>query len=118
MSKEKRNSWVGWSDDEVKLLKQHFPNGNVRKVVELTGRPLTAVRQKAYDMGLKSGQRRPWTEEQIRQLRELFPSESLPSIAEILGVPLGSVIYKARQIGLRKTKAPVPPVKLAGGAMH
>ena len=54
MSKSKKNGWVSWSEDEVKLLKRLFPLGRAREVAKQTGRPLTAVRQKAYSMGIKT----------------------------------------------------------------
>jgi len=37
----KKNSWVAWSEDEVKLLKRLFPRGRAREIAEQTGRPLT-----------------------------------------------------------------------------
>ncbi len=42
----KKNSWVAWSEDEVKLLKRLFPLGRAREIAEQTGRALTAVGQK------------------------------------------------------------------------
>ena len=44
MAKSKKNSWVAWSEDEVKLLKRLFPRGRAREIAEQTGRSLTAVR--------------------------------------------------------------------------
>jgi hypothetical protein len=50
----KKNTWISWSEDEVNLLKELFPQGRAREVAERIGRPLTAVRQKAYDMDIKT----------------------------------------------------------------
>jgi len=47
MAKGRKNSWVLWSKDEVKLLRKLSPRGRGREVAERTGRPWTAVRQKA-----------------------------------------------------------------------
>jgi len=52
-TENKKSSPRLWSKDEVKLLKRLFPRGRAREIAEQTGRPLTAVRQKAYNMGLR-----------------------------------------------------------------
>jgi len=54
----KKSSRLIWSEDEVKLLKKLFPLGRAREIAEQTGRPLTAVKQKAYYMGIKTRERR------------------------------------------------------------
>jgi hypothetical protein len=61
MAKHKTNTWVLWSEDEVKLIKKLFPKGKARQVSQQIGRPLTAVKQKAYDMGLKTRQWCLWS---------------------------------------------------------
>ncbi len=54
MAKMKKNSRVAWSEDEVKLLKRLFPRGRAREIAEQIGRPLTAVKHKAYSIGIKT----------------------------------------------------------------
>lgn len=49
----KKSGTRSWSEDEVKLLKRLFWRGRAREIAEQIGRPLTAVRQKAYSMGIK-----------------------------------------------------------------
>jgi hypothetical protein len=51
MVKKNKSGWIAWSEHEVELLKKLFPLGEAKQVVEKTGRPLTAVRQKAYTWG-------------------------------------------------------------------
>ena len=72
MAKNKKNRWVLWSEDEVKLLKKLFPRGRAREVVEQTGRPLTAVRQKAYSMGIKTRECRLWSANEVKLLKKLY----------------------------------------------
>ncbi len=81
----KKNGWVSWSEDEVKLLKKLFPLGRAREVAEHTGRPLTAVRQKAYSMGIKTRERRLWSAKEIKLLKKIYPTENTQSIADKLG---------------------------------
>ena len=44
MAKAKKNTWVHWSDEEVRLLRRLFPKGRASEIAERIGRPLTAVR--------------------------------------------------------------------------
>ena len=60
MAKSKKNTWIHWSEDEVKLLKKLFPKGKARQIADQTGRTLNAVKQRAWEMGLKTRQWRPW----------------------------------------------------------
>ena len=70
----KHSGWVAWSEDEVKLLKKLFPPGRAREIAEQTGRPLTAVRQKAYSMGIKTGEQRLWSANEVKLLKKLYPA--------------------------------------------
>ena len=76
MAKSKNNKGVLWSEDEVKLLIKLFPKGKAREVADLIGRPLTAVRQKAYDMGLKTNKYRPWSADEEKLFKKLYPTEN------------------------------------------
>ena len=78
----KKNGWVAWSEDEVKLLKRLFPHGRARKIAEQTGRPSTAVKQKAYSMGIKTGEQRLWSANEVKLLKKLYPTENTQSIAD------------------------------------
>ena len=54
MAKKKKlikGPW-SWTKDDIRLLKRLYPKGNIKKIAERLNRPLTAVRQKAYDMGM------------------------------------------------------------------
>ena len=68
-TKIRKNSWFSWSEDEVKLLKKLFPDGRAREIAKRTGRPLTAVRQKAYVMGIKTRECRLWSANEVTLLK-------------------------------------------------
>jgi ribosomal protein S18 acetylase RimI-like enzyme len=106
-AKTKKNASVVWSEDEVKLLKKFFPLGRAREVSERTGRSLTAVKQKAYKMGMKTRELRPWSANEVNLLKKLYQDEDIQSIAEKLGRSYSEVRGKAGNIGLRKKKYPV-----------
>jgi len=101
MAKSNKNTWILWSEDEVKLLKKLFPKGKTRQIADQTGRTFAAVRQKAYDMGLKTREWRLWSADEIKLLY-LHQNQTVQSIADILGRPLTAVCKKASSIGLRK----------------
>ena len=84
----KKSSKLAWSEDEVKLLKKLFPSGRAKEIAEQTGRPLTAVRQKAYSMGINTRGWRLWSAKEIKLLKKLYSSENTQSIADKLGRPL------------------------------
>jgi len=84
-ARTKKKARRAWTKDEVKLLKGLFPQGRAREIAKRIGRSLTAVRQKAYDMGIKTRESRLWSDSEIRQLKRLYPSENPQSIAGKLG---------------------------------
>jgi len=102
VAKKRTNSWVSWSKKELDLLKRLFALGKGKQIAEKIGRPLSAVRQKAYSMGLTTRPRRLWTPEEIEIVRKLYPTENTRSIAERLGRSKATVIVKAHSIGIRK----------------
>ena len=102
MVKKKKNSWVSWSEEELKLLKRLFPRGKARQIVEKTGRPLSAVRQKAYGMGLATRENRLWSASEIEIIKRFYPTEDTQNIADRLGRSVGAVIERAHSIGVRK----------------
>jgi len=80
----KRNTWVAWSEDEIKLLKKLFLSGGAREIAKQIRRPLTAVKQKAYRMGIRTRAHRLWSADEIRLLKKLYQSESVQSITGTL----------------------------------
>jgi len=50
--KRKRLKRGEWSKSEVNLLKKEFPNKSCVEVAKKLGRPIYAVKKKAYRMGI------------------------------------------------------------------
>ena len=101
-AKAKRQAWLAWSKDEVKLLKKLYPDGGAREIAERTGRPLTSVRRRAYYMGIQAREYRRWSANEVQLLKELYRDETAQSIADKLGRTLEAVRSKARTIGLKQ----------------
>jgi DNA-binding CsgD family transcriptional regulator len=92
-----------WSASELALLKKLYPHCKcTRDVAKQLGRPLTAVRQKAYDLGIKTEKYRPWSADELELLRELYTVKSLKDLAEQLGRSPGAVGRQAYVMGLLK----------------
>lgn len=93
-----------WTKDDIKLLKKLYPFGNTKMIAERLCRPLTAVRQKAYDIGMKTSIYRYWTEDDLKLLARLYPNTATEELADRFDRSEGSVKTKARQLGLKKSQ--------------
>ena len=80
-------------------------------IAEKLCRPLTAVRQKAYDMGMKTDIYNYWTEDDLDILSKLYPDTITDELAKRFGRSAGSVKTKARQLGLKKSQSYLKAVK-------
>ena len=100
-----------WTEDDIKLLKRLYPRGNTRMIAEKLCRPLTAVRQKAYDMGMKTEVYHYWTEDDLETLSELYPNTGTDDLARRFRRSAGSVKTKARQLGLKKSEDYIKEIK-------
>ncbi|MHC4205157.1 MAG: hypothetical protein ACYSTT_10945 [Planctomycetota bacterium] len=100
-----------WTEKDIKLLKQLYPRGNTKMIAEKLCRPLTAVRQKAYDMGMKTDIYNYWTEDDLELLTKLYPDTITNELAKRFGRSPGSVKTKARQLGLKKSQSYLKAIK-------
>jgi len=92
-----------WSARELALLKKLYPHcKRTLDVARQLGRPLTTVRQKAYDLGIKTEKYRPWSADELELLRELYQVKGLKELAEQLGRSPGAVEGRAYVMGLLK----------------
>ena len=93
-----------WTADDIKLLKKLYPQGNIQMIAKRLNRPLTAVRQKAYDMGMKTNVYRYWTEDALKLLAKLYPDTTTQELASRFNRSEGSIKTKALQLKLRKSQ--------------
>jgi hypothetical protein len=93
-----------WTKDDIKLLKRLYPRGNTKKIAERLNRPLTAVRQKAYDMGMKTKVYRYWSDMDLKQLAKLYPNTAMEELVKRFRRSAGSIKTKARELGLKKSR--------------
>ena len=100
-----------WTENDIKLLKQLYPCGNTKMIAEKLCRPLTAVRQKAYDMGMKTDIYKYWTEDDLELLIKFYSDTITDELAKRFGRSAGSVKTKARQLGLKKSQSYLKAIK-------
>jgi hypothetical protein len=93
-----------WTADDIKLLKRLYPKGNTKMIAKRLNRPLTAVRQKAYDTGMKTDVYRHWTEDDLKLLTKLYPDTMNQELASRFNRSEGSIKTKALQLKLRKSQ--------------
>ncbi len=106
MTKEKKlikGPW-SWTKDDIKLLKKLYPHGNTKKIAQRLNRPLTAVRQKAYDIGMKTDIYHYWSDVDLELLAKLYPETSMKDLVKRFSRSAGSIKTKARELGLKKTQ--------------
>ena len=80
-------------------------------IAEKLGRPLTAVRQKAYGMGMKTNTYNYWTEDDLKLLVKFYPNTITEELTERFCRSAGSVKTKARQLGLKKNRSHLTAIK-------
>lgn len=113
MAKEKeliKGPW-SWTKDDIKLLKKLYPHGNIKMIADKLCRPLTAVRQKAYDMGMKTDIYRYWTEDALKLLAELYPDMTTEELTKRFNRSPGSIKAKVLQLRLRKSASYLKSMK-------
>lgn len=116
-----------WSEQEVALLREHYPDRAGREIAELLGRSLFTVYAKAVSLGLgkseafnasaasgrlapgRLGRRGPrnwraWTDADIEYLRAHFPHERTEDVARVLGRGYSTTAQRAQKLGLKKTR--------------
>lgn len=89
-----------WTEDHVALLKTLY--GEMRPVREIAaglGKPLSSVRSRASQLGLKV--RVPWSEDERQMLVDAHAAgERLTTAAKRIGRPYPNVAAEARRMGL------------------
>jgi len=87
-----------WTEPELQRLAELYPTMKAADVAQAMGRSLSAIRDKAYTLGLKSG--RTWTPEEDAWLAEKWGTVSLPSICKSLGRSENAIHVRVYRLGL------------------
>ena len=101
---KKSNGRRRWSEDDINLLRELYPVMSTCQLSQRLDRPLTAVRQRAYEMGLKTDGFNYWSKKDEQFLKKHFSRRSTKSMAKELDRSLQAVKGKAQRMGLKKSK--------------
>ena len=100
-AKSKKNARIAWTKDEVKLLKELYPDNSARDIANELGRTVTAVRVKAYKLGLCE-RRNVWSKKELNLVKRLYPSKTVQEVAEKIGKSVRATRRKILTLGLQK----------------
>jgi hypothetical protein len=87
MAKKKKQSNKGiprWTREEVRLLRELYPETPMRELIRRIERSEDAIRAKAGELGLNS--KKIWSEEDIKRLKKLYHDTPAKEIARLLTV--------------------------------
>jgi len=105
-----------WSEKEVQMLHDLYPNMSNAAIAEKLKRPKTSVDKKGFDYKLKkskeyrrkvamtnnSCRRNSWRKDEITQLKKLYKTHTYNELADILKRNAQSIQSKATKLGLWK----------------
>ncbi|MBX3490852.1 DUF87 domain-containing protein [Parvibaculum sp.] len=94
----------GWTAEDIEQLRQLYEKKTpVKEIAEALGKPISGVRAKASNLGLK--QRTAWTEKEYKILQGAHErGETLAHAAQLIGRPYPNVARVAKDIGLSFSK--------------
>lgn len=103
-----------WTAQEKQILRDFYPLHGAPIVGKLTRRPVTAIRKKAQELGVRragcaagrkaGAEQREWAEIEEQQMRDHYRELGPSALAEKLARPLISVYAKAANMGLSTPK--------------
>mgnify|MGYP000906064762 CR=1 FL=1 len=105
-----------WSEKEVQMLKELYPEMSNAAIAKRLKRPKASVDKKGFDYNLKkskdyrrevakknnSYRRNSWKKEEIAQLKKLYKTHTYRELADILKRNAQSIQSKATKMGLWK----------------
>ena len=95
---------ITWSDAEIEILKEHYPDMGKDITRLLPGRTAATCRRKAYDLGL-SIHGHYWSEEEDAIIREYYPREGKEVSQRLPDRSETSCVQRARKLGLYRMKS-------------
>lgn len=70
-----------WTDDELKILQENFPDGGIYKCMELLpNKKRDQIKAKIDALGIKSNHYDKWTEEENKKLKEAWETYSMEEL--------------------------------------
>jgi len=92
-----------WTKENIEFLKKNYMNMSYLEIGKILGRNGTAVKSKAYKLGLQKVEH--FTEAEILYLQKHYPNTKSEIIANFLKKSIWSVYRKAAALNITKTEA-------------
>ena len=89
-----RKRMRGWSEDEVKQLKELYQKTDTQSIADKLGRTLGSVHRKACNIGI-TRRLSIWSSEELNLLREIYSNTNVMEISERLGRSVPAIRAKA-----------------------
>jgi len=89
----------GWSEDEVKQLRESYQKENTQSLADRLGRTLGSVHRKACNIGI-TRRLSIWSSEELNLLREIYSNTNVMEISERLGRSVPAIRAKAFKLKL------------------
>ena len=93
-----------WSDEEVRILKDHFPKEGSRVSRRLPGKNRIDINKKTKELGLKWDEYRdynPWTSDEEETLKTYYPIEGKAVSKRLPRHTIGSIMSKVQDNSLK-----------------
>ena len=73
-----------WDEHKEKLLRKHYPKGDLKVLAGMIGVSVTAVRSRAKLLGLRRRVNKcvPWTDRQVKYLRKHYADMSCAELSK------------------------------------
>ncbi|HIJ71503.1 MAG TPA: hypothetical protein HPP87_09090 [Planctomycetes bacterium] len=107
MAKNQRGRGRRWTDGEVALLKELYPECPLPEISKRLNRTVGAIENRAHQLGIKRKTYldKLWTAEELQLLRELYPiSNDIQYIAKRVGRSPSTIRAKAHSLGFVKRR--------------
>ncbi len=89
-----RKRMRGWSEDEVKQLKESYQKVDTQSLADRLGRTLGSVHRKACNIGITQ-RLSIWSSEELTLLKEIYSNTNVMEVSERLGRSVPAIRAKA-----------------------
>ena len=89
-----RKRMRGWSEDEIKQLKELYQKVDTQSIADKLGRTLGSVHRKACNIGITQ-RLSIWSSEELTLLKEIYSNTSVSEISRRLGRSIPAIRAKA-----------------------
>lgn len=97
---------VYWNDRLERLVRHHYPSGDLDALAKQIGTSVEAIKYRARKMGLKRKGvvYKPWTEKQLAAIKAYYPIMTMDYLVILTRHSKEAIYGKAKELGLKKSK--------------